>query len=81
MSLLMFLSPVFYPLESLPALWRPWMHLNPLALVMEATRDVVLNGRWPDWSSLTLVMGESLAVALLGALFFRAARHEFADVL
>ncbi|MER2543233.1 MAG: ABC transporter permease [Candidatus Accumulibacter phosphatis] len=80
-SLLMFLSPVFYPLESLPALWRPWMHLNPLALVMEATRDVVLNGRWPDWSSLTLVMGESLAVALLGAMFFRAARHEFADVL
>ena len=80
-SLLMFLSPVFFPLEALPVALRPWMFLNPLALIMTQTRQVLLDGQWPNWSALGLQLVACCAVALLGAAFFKAARKGFADVV
>ncbi|MBU3740540.1 MAG: ABC transporter permease, partial [Rhodoferax sp.] len=80
-SLLMFLSPIFFPVEALPAPWRDWMGLNPLAAVITGTRDVLLLGRWPDWGALALDGLACCGLALLGAAFFRAARRGFADVV
>ena len=80
-SLLMFLSPVFFPVEALPAAVRPWMFLNPLALTMTQTRQVLLDGIWPDWPALALHLLACCSLALLGALFFRTARKGFADVV
>jgi lipopolysaccharide transport system permease protein len=80
-SLLMFLSPVFFPVEALPAALRPWMFLNPLALPITQTRQVLLDGQWPDGSALLLHFLVCCLLALLGAVFFRAARKGFADVV
>lgn len=80
-SLLMFLSPLFYPLSALPEEWRAVLGLNPLALIMEETRHVLLDGLWPAWGALSLLLAACLLVALGGALFFRATRHGFADVV
>jgi len=80
-SLLMFLSPVFFPVEALPAALRPWMFLNPLALPITQTRQVLLDGQWPDGSALVLHFLVCCLLALLGAVFFRAARKGFADVV
>ncbi len=80
-SLLMFLSPVFYPVEALPQDWRPLMKFNPLAQILENTRHVVLDGVWPDWNEVALLLVAGLLVALAGAAFFKATRHGFADVL
>ncbi len=80
-SLLMFLSPIFFPVEALPEAVRPWMVLNPLALTITQTRQVLIDGLWPDWSMLTMHALVCCAIALLGAMFFRAARKGFADVV
>lgn len=80
-SLLMFLSPVFFPLEALPAALRPWLVLNPLSTIITQTRQVLLDGVWPDWSALLLNLGACCVLALLGAAFFKAARKGFADVV
>ena len=80
-SLLMFLSPVFFPIEALPAALRPWMFLNPLALTITQTRQVLLDGIWPNWSALAFHLLACCALAMLGAIFFRAARKGFADVV
>lgn len=80
-SLLMFLSPIFFPVEALPIALRPWMFFNPLALTITQTRQVLLDGQWPNWSALLLQLLACCAVALLGAIFFRAARKGFADVV
>lgn len=80
-TLLMFLSPVFYPVEALPADWRPLMKFNPLAQILENTRHVVLDGLWPDWYELGILLAAGTLVALAGAAFFNATRHGFADVL
>lgn len=80
-SALMFLSPIFFPVEALPASVRGWMLLNPLAWVMTGTRDVLLQGQWPDWQALGLLLVACTLLALLGAAFFRKVRTGFADVV
>lgn len=78
---LMFFSPVFYPLQSLPPRWQPYLSLNPLTLPMEQIRHVMLGGLWPDWWAVSLYGLLSLVVAWLGARWFAATRKGFADVL
>ena len=81
MSLVLFMSPVFFPVEALPQSLQGWMFLNPLALTMTETRAVLLAGHWPHWGALALQLAGCLLVAIAGAIFFRAARKGFADVV
>ncbi len=80
-QLLMFMSPVFYPLSHLPEFIRPWLQLNPLAWVIEQTRGVLLFGHSPVWTSYGFYLLASSLVALLGAYWFARTRKGFADVL
>ena len=79
-SALMFLSPVFFPVQALPQGVRSWLALNPLAPVMTSTRDVIA-GQLPSWGALAWVALAGGALAVLGALFFRRVRSGFADVV
>lgn len=81
MTALMFLSPVFYPVEALPERWRPLLALNPLTLPIEQLRRVMLDGLWPDWRALALYAAAALLIGWLGARWFDATRKGFADVL
>lgn len=80
-QLLMFLSPVFYPTSALPAEVRPWLEYNPLALVIEQARSVILFAQPPTWISYLLALTASLLLAVLGAYWFARTRKGFADVL
>lgn len=80
-SLLMFLSPVFYPVSSLPERWQPWLQVNPLTPAIEQLRRVALDGLWPDWMQLALNLAIGGAIAWAGARWFAATRRGFADVL
>lgn len=80
-TVLMFLSPVFYPLDSLPAWLRRWMHLNPLTFPIEASRDLLLRGVTPDWAAWGAYGLASVGVLWLGWATFEALRRGFADVL
>lgn len=80
-TVLMFLSPVFYPLDSLPDWLRRWMHLNPLTFPIEASRDLLLRGLTPDWAAWGVYGLASVGVLWLGWATFEALRRGFADVL
>jgi lipopolysaccharide transport system permease protein len=79
-SALMFLSPVFFPVEALPKGAQELLALNPLAPVMTATRDLI-SGLPVQWLSLVVVFLTGLFVALASLWFFRRVRPGFADVL
>lgn len=81
MSALLFLSPIFYPLEALPAALQPWLQLNPLALPIEFTRDLVTDGRLPDAAAYFGHLAASTAFAVFAALLFERLRSGFADVV
>jgi lipopolysaccharide transport system permease protein len=80
-SVLMFASPVFYPLSALPERFRPLLYLNPLTLIIEQFRDVVIWGQIPRWHALLVSLILSLAVAWLGFAWFQKTRTGFADVV
>ena len=78
---LLFLSPVFFPLQSLPAYMHGIARWNPLTIPIEASRQVLLWGQWPDWRQLAMYALASLAVAWIGFALFQKSRRGFADVL
>lgn len=80
-TVLLFLSPVLYPVAALPAVYQPWLRLNPLTYIIEESRNVLLFGQWPDAQSLVVALLISCAVAALGFAFFQKTRRGFADVL
>lgn len=79
-QMMMFLSPVFYPVSAVPDMLRPIYLHNPLGAVIEAGRAVTLGMPipWVPWTT-ALVVG--FVAALLGHAFFRHSREEFADAL
>lgn len=78
---LMFLSPVFYPVSAVPEPLRRFIWLNPLTIVIEQARDVLLWDKAPDYWALTPYAAGSFVVAWLGLVAFQRARAGFADVL
>ena len=80
-QLMMFLSPVFYPVSALPESIRPWLQLNPLALVIEQTRGIILFGQSLDWTAYLRCLGTGALTALLGVYWFARRRKGFAEVL
>ena len=80
-SLILFMSPIFYSVASLPAELQYWMNLNPLTLIIEQVRAVLLQGQWPAWGSLGAYALFASLFAAVGATFFQLTRKGFADVL
>lgn len=78
---MLFLSPIFYSIDALPAVYRPWIQMNPLTFILEQVRGVMIFGRPPDWIGLALYWLASAAVASLGFAWFQKTRRGFADVL
>ncbi len=81
MSVLMFLSPVFYPASAVPAMAQQLLYLNPLTFPMEELRAVLILGHQPDWWHWALYFGVAVVVALSGMWLFQKARPAFADVI
>lgn len=80
-SLLIFLSAVFYPLSALPARWQPYLQLNPIVQVIEQSRLVAVAGQSPSFSYLAWGSLSGLVLAELSYRGFRKAQRGFADVL
>lgn len=80
-SLIMFMSPVFYSVKALSPDLQFWMHLNPLTLIIEQVRAVLLLGQWPDWAALGIYAVIAVLFAIAAGTFFQLTRKGFADVL
>lgn len=80
-STLLFLTPIFYPIEILPEQFRFWLMLNPMTHIVGWVRDVLIWGRLPDWTVFGWFTLASLLVTWLGFAWFQKTRKGFADVL
>jgi lipopolysaccharide transport system permease protein len=80
-TVLMFLTPIFYPASALPAAYQPLMFMNPLTAPIEMARDLMYWGKLPSLSLLAVYGAGALGFALLGFAWFQKTRKGFADVL
>lgn len=78
---MMFLCPIFYPLEVVPLEMRWLIELNPLTSVIENFRSLALWGKFPDLELFSYQLVGSVFLAWLGFLWFQKTRKGFADVL
>lgn len=80
-TVLMFLSPIFYPIIALPEEYRPFMQASPLTFVIEQARDTMIWGKSISWNTWWLFTIVSTLVAWGGFAWFQKTRKGFADVL
>jgi len=80
-TVLLFMSPIFYPVSRLPEELWPIFVLNPLTFVIEQSRLVVFSNNAPDFSGLAIYSAVAVVVAILGNLAFARMRKGFSDVL
>lgn len=80
-TLLMFLSPIFFPATAMPEDYRYLLYINPLTPVIELTRDVLFWGSSPDFLMLGIYWFSSFIFAWIGFAWFQKTRKGFADVL
>jgi lipopolysaccharide transport system permease protein len=80
-TVLMFLSPVFYPVTAVPERFRVFIMLNPLTFIIEQAREVLIWGRLPNFVGLSIYTATAVAVAWFGFFWFQKTRKGFADVL
>jgi len=80
-TILLFFSPVLYSVSSLPEKYRILLQLNPLTLIIEESRKVLVFRQLPDWSSLGSELAVSMIIAAVGFWWFQKMRKGFADVL
>ncbi|WP_339808980.1 ABC transporter permease [Vreelandella sedimenti] len=80
-TVLLFLSPIFFPIDRLPEEYQVLILLNPLTFIIEQAREVLIWGRLPDWKGLAVYTFFSTIFAWLGYAWFQKTRKGFADVL
>jgi len=79
-QMLMFLSPVLYPLSAVPHKLQPIYQYSPVSIVIEAGRQAVA-GQTIDWDMWWIALAIGVVAGLLGHAFFQHSRDEFSDAL
>jgi lipopolysaccharide transport system permease protein len=79
-QMMLFLSPVLYPVSAVPEMIQPFYRYNPLGSIIEICRSAAF-GQDIDWHMWAVVLVIGFVFAVVGYLFFQHAREEFADVL
>lgn len=80
-TMLMFLSPIFYPISALPEEYQAFLQITPLTFVVEQARNAMIWGHNVDWQPWSISIVFASAVAWLGFAWFQKTRKGFADVL
>ncbi len=82
MTVLLFLCSIVFPFDRLPLELQPYvLWLNPLTIIVEQLRAVMLFGRLPNWELLGLYSIGAFAMLILGTWLFKRTRDGFADVI
>jgi len=78
---LLFLSPVFYPVEALPAALQSYIYLNPLTYPMVSSRELIFSGVLPEPGGLVLYYFLGGTTFLTAYWVYLKLKKGFADVL
>ncbi len=80
-TVMLFLSPVFYPISAIPESYRTVLLINPLTFIIEQAREIIIWGNLPNWRGLLVYTLVSSFVLWLGFMWFQKTRKGFADVI
>jgi lipopolysaccharide transport system permease protein len=79
-QLMMYATPVIYPMSTIPAKWRWIVALNPMSAPIEAFRAVFLGGPIP-WSALGISTAMTAVLLMIGVVLFNKVEKSFMDTV
>jgi ABC-2 type transport system permease protein len=71
LTLVMYLTPLFYPMDIVPESFRWIVRFNPLRSVLEVFRDPIYHGKIPPPSHLSVALVITVLALVVGAVAFR----------
>lgn len=77
MTLLMYLTPILYPVSIIPERYQPFMGLNPIYHFIDYFRNVALNGVVPDIWANVVCIGFALSALCCGVYVFMSQQDEY----
>lgn len=75
----MYMTPIMYNQEIFPEKMQWVFKINPLAVIVNAYREVILNGNPPNFVSLSIALLLAIITCILGFKFFKKFEGQFAD--
>jgi lipopolysaccharide transport system permease protein len=81
LQLLLYLSPVIYPIDVVPNSVRALYFINPLGIIFASYQETILYGRFTYGREMIIVAIFSLLVLIAGYRYFKRAEWRFADIL
>jgi len=81
LQLFFYLTPLIYPVEYIPPDYQFIFLINPLAPIVEGTRDIVAYQEMPDLMSLAYPLIVGLILLYLGYTLFKANEGRLADMV
>ena len=80
-QLLMYATPVIYPLSSIDGKFRKYLELNPLSSIIENFRYAIFSQGQPDLGGLVYCAVFSVVVLFLGIIIFNQVEKSFMDTV
>jgi lipopolysaccharide transport system permease protein len=81
LSVLIYTSPIIYPISIVPPYLLKYYMLNPLTHIIIIYRDIMVNGKFPTLSSLLIVLAFGIGAFLIGNMAFNKLQRRFAEEL
>lgn len=79
--LMMYLTPVIYPVETMPTTIQWVFKLNPMAVLINAYRQVIFTRNLPNFQSLFIALMVSLLLYAFARYIFKKLEKLFADII
>lgn len=81
MTLLFFMSGIFFNLDQVPKEIQPILNLNPVAQLITSYRDVLIDNQWPNVMNIVYIISISTALILLGLYQLHVNDKNYAKIL
>lgn len=75
----MYATPIIYSADIIPEKYKIVFQLNPMAVFINAYRQVILGGGEPKYTSILIGLGVSLVTLFVGFKYFKSREKIFAD--
>ena len=80
-TLLLFSSPILYPMSMVPEKFHFVLYLNPLTFIIEEARHILFSGSLQNIPGILLYFSISVAFAIIGRFAFKKLKPSFSDLL
>ena len=80
-QILLFLTPIIYPISKVPPRFRELVYLNPMTAVVTTMRATLIHSGTIDWFGLAISTTTAILSVFIGVWYFRSVERNFADII